>query len=643
MSQLHPVKVLVVDDLPEKLLVYRSILEEPGVEVVTARSGQEALTRLLRDEFAVILLDVNMPAMDGFETAGLIRSRPRCAHTPIIFVTGHADEMFSLRGYSYGAVDFMLTPVVPDVLRTKVRVFVELCRLSNQVKRQAASRVADIERERVYLMDVLDRAAECVASLDINGTIRRINRAGRRLLGFKPEDEAPQVHLREFQPEAAWNVIDQVAIPTAVSEGVWFGESTLLDQSQREVPVSAVILAHHLPNGTVDRLSFLAHDISEKRRIESELERHRRHLEELVVERTAELQASHEQLRLSDRLAAIGTLAAGLGHDMGNLLLPVSMRLRTLEAIDLPEEARSDLRAIEEACEYLKRLTRGLRLFAQNPDQPGRAGEPTHLARWWEEVMPFLRNVLPRGVRLRGEIAADLPPVAIAPHVLTQAVFNLVQNAGDAMKKQPAGQVDISASVRGDHVELIVVDDGPGMPPEVLKRCLEPFFTTKTRTMSTGLGLALVHGAVKSVGGTIEIQSKIGSGTKFMLSVPIMTERGADVGAERRSDLGRVSIRDQRLCAYAQSLLRGVGVSVTVGPWNRSSSEPLLLLDDPDGQWDELSVYLAADAGRRAVVLGGEPPAHLRDRVVHVGAAPLASELRAAIQTIRPVSMGSAT
>src|SRR3954462_13310084 len=109
------VKILIVDDLAEKLLVHRSILEAPGIEIIAAKSGSEALRQLLNHDFAVILLDVNMPDMDGFETASLIRSRRRCAHTPIIFITAFADELHALKGYSYGAVDYILSPVVPDV------------------------------------------------------------------------------------------------------------------------------------------------------------------------------------------------------------------------------------------------------------------------------------------------------------------------------------------------------------------------------------------------------------------------------------------------------------------------------------------------------------------------------------------------
>src|SRR3989442_8944793 len=112
-----------------------------GENVVCVSSGKDALRQLLEREFAVILLDVNMPDMDGFETAALIRQRPKLQHTPIIFMTAGSDDTHALQGYSLGAVDYILTPVVPEVLRTKVKVFVELFKMTEQLKRQAEERV----------------------------------------------------------------------------------------------------------------------------------------------------------------------------------------------------------------------------------------------------------------------------------------------------------------------------------------------------------------------------------------------------------------------------------------------------------------------------------------------------------------------
>ncbi len=134
--------ILIVDDLPEKLLVFQTVLEDLGHELVCARSGAQALKEILKTEFAAILLDVNMPDIDGFETAKLIRQYKRSAHTPIIFVTSYADEMQTSLGYSLGAVDYILSPVNPDVLRSKVKVFVDLHLTQRRLRRRADERVA---------------------------------------------------------------------------------------------------------------------------------------------------------------------------------------------------------------------------------------------------------------------------------------------------------------------------------------------------------------------------------------------------------------------------------------------------------------------------------------------------------------------
>jgi two-component sensor histidine kinase/CheY-like chemotaxis protein len=131
--------ILVVDDLAEKHVAYRASLEELGQEVVTVSSGPEALSVLLEREFSVILLDVNMPGMCGHETAALIRQRRKSRHTPIIFVTAFADQAQAAEGYALGAVDYILSPIVPEILRAKVKVFVDLYQMRAELARSHAN------------------------------------------------------------------------------------------------------------------------------------------------------------------------------------------------------------------------------------------------------------------------------------------------------------------------------------------------------------------------------------------------------------------------------------------------------------------------------------------------------------------------
>ncbi|TMH60439.1 MAG: response regulator [Betaproteobacteria bacterium] len=141
--------ILIVDDRPDKLLVYRTILEDLGQNLYTAASGEQALKQVLERDFAVILLDVNMPGLNGLETAALIRNRSRSAHIPIIFITADFnDEHHMQKGYALGAVDYIASPVVPEILQAKVKVFVDLFLLAQQARRQAAEHLALVE-ERV--------------------------------------------------------------------------------------------------------------------------------------------------------------------------------------------------------------------------------------------------------------------------------------------------------------------------------------------------------------------------------------------------------------------------------------------------------------------------------------------------------------
>lgn len=177
------VNILVVDDLSSQHVVLRTVLDVPGQNVVTVSSGREALRAVLEQSFAVILLDVNMPDMDGFETASMLRSYRRTATTPIIFITAYVDDSEMTRGYALGAVDYISSPVVPEILRAKVRVFVEMYRMNRELLARAAEReelakaeaqraAADQARQRA---DFLSSATHALTrSLDVDTTIARI-------------------------------------------------------------------------------------------------------------------------------------------------------------------------------------------------------------------------------------------------------------------------------------------------------------------------------------------------------------------------------------------------------------------------------------------------------------------------------------
>src|SRR5579872_2892180 len=190
------VKILLVDDTPENLISLEAALESLGQELVSANSGMEALRHLLNDDFAAILLDVKMPDMDGFQTAELVRSRKRSRHTPILFLTGYKSDEHLFRGYDLGAVDFLFKPIVPEVLRSKVGVFVELSR-NTALLRQQAEVLSKAEQK---FRSLLEAAPDAMIISDEEGCISLANSQAEIMFAF-PREELIGQNIRMLVPE----------------------------------------------------------------------------------------------------------------------------------------------------------------------------------------------------------------------------------------------------------------------------------------------------------------------------------------------------------------------------------------------------------------------------------------------------------
>jgi signal transduction histidine kinase len=235
--------------------------------------------------------------------------------------------------------------------------------------------------------------------------------------------------------------------------------------------------------------------------------------------------------RARERLVALGTLSAGLGHDMANVLLPMASTVDELAHLYPGPPAAPLVESLRRSVSHLRGLAKGLRSLTLDPDHCALTPEHTVLSEWWTHAISPFTWALPRGVQLhaQGMTSGTLPPVLIPAHVLMQAVFNLVQNAADAHARGVpdrhgggfSGNIWISAAPADGAVHLTVRDDGPGMDPETQARCTRPFFTTKPRGSGTGLGLALVRTAMERHGGQLVVESTPGQGSAFTLQLPI--------------------------------------------------------------------------------------------------------------------------
>lgn len=370
-----------------------------------------------------------------------------------------------------------------------------------------------------------------------------------------------------------------------------------------------------------------------------ELARHREQLESLVNERTEALEESHRQLRQSDRLASIGTLTAGLGHDMNNVLFPVRCRLDALNWKSVPRELQDVLQSVAHAVAYLQQLTDGLRLFALDPEDAEASASLTSMHEWWNQVSPLLTKALPKDVKLVCTIDEDLPLVRVAPHRLTQALLNLVVNAGEAMPAGGLVRIRADATVDRQIVRIAVSDEGQGMTAQIRSQAFDPFFTTKTRGLSTGLGLSLVHGVVASSRGTIDVETAEGEGTTMTLSFPaaVRADGAAARGTAGGNGQAEVHLADGRLAAWIGNLLRAAGYDVCPG----TNGEPVidatactLWVTDAVPERVEAARRFLTLEGRRMMVLGPRSPDWEHPNVTVVEDCQELNALRAAIDAL---------
>ncbi|MBC7835528.1 MAG: PAS domain S-box protein [Phycisphaerales bacterium] len=444
--------------------------------------------------------------------------------------------------------------------------------------------------------------------LDAEGRIIFCNEYLLRLTGYQRDDVLGHVWFDRFLPEGNRSAA-RAALERALGDQ-WLpahNEASIVTSSggTRLIAWNNTVLRD--TDGRVIGITSLGVDVTRQRWAERQLTAHKERLEELVAERTVALEKSHEQLRLRERLASMGTLAAGLGHDINNLLLPVRCRLDALTRTPISDEADEHVEGIRHSVEYLQQLTTGLRMLAMDPADARHGEGVTDLHRWWRDIGALLRTALPNDVTLERDIPDGLPPARIGAQPLTQAILNLVTNSGDAINGP--GLVRVWARLSGERVLIGVTDNGPGMSDEVKRRAVEPFFTTKARHLSTGLGLALVHGIVESAKGSLTIDSESGRGTTVELSLPAAirhgaTRAGADISPADEVLVAEVALSDPRLAAYAVAMLGPLGYEVRHAGPGSSGSRDLWIIDAPAASPDAVESFLRSAPNRRIILVG---------------------------------------
>jgi PAS domain S-box-containing protein len=514
---------------------------------------------------------------------------------------------------------------------------------------QESASSAHAELMRAHLASIVDSSDDAIVSKDLSGTITSWNKGAERVFGYSAAEVIGK-HITIVIP------YDRLEEEPAILEKLKKGERVDHFETIRRrkdgslVNISLTISPVKNSQGEIIGASKIARDISERKRIERELNEYREHLEQLVEARSAELAATHNRLRSSERLSAIGTLSAGLGHDIGNVMMPLNAHISVVEnsLAGSSEDLREHFQAIHQSVEYLQSLANGLRLLAIDPDDDLReVNGVTNLSAWWGEAEPLLRTALTKRFRLEHDLPDDLPPAAIPPHALTQAVFNLVQNAAQAlsgMKFESSdfiGRVRIAARQSSDRKSLLITvsDNGPGMTAEVKAHCVEPFFTTKTRGISTGLGLAVVHGIVQNANGTLDIDSVPGNGSTFTMIVPVAKRLEVNPDEAKRKAI--VDVSDPRLRALLSHELALLNYEVSASSSRIADDAVLLVIDGAPERRAAAAEFVQRNQDAQALIIGtacnGQP---LSSRMVEVGPN---VKLEAVRQVLRNIACSTGT
>jgi signal transduction histidine kinase/DNA-binding response OmpR family regulator len=532
MSEGKTPSILIVDDSADKLVAIESILCDLEVEIVKVRSGREALRRLLVQDFAVVLLDVRMPGMDGFETAALIRGRARSEHTPIIFITAFGDDSHVVRGYSLRAVDYILTPVVPEVLRTKVSVFVELFRTTAEVRRQAESlrvRAAQLHRLTeaslaINSADSIDRmlTAASESAREIIGAARAIaiarideRRSNRSTSPPGPEsDVEADVTLaalvcRTNRPSRTTREIETLpvhgdggrpierthhhalAVPLVARDGRNLGVLQVTDKpggefSQEEEDL--VFQLAQMASIAIENLLFI--ELREANRLK----------DEFLATVSHELRTPLSALRSWVWMLRRG----GLDADANT---------RAIEAME--RNVLAQTRIVDDLLDVSRIVTGKLHLRAFPVD----LGTITHAA--LDAIGPAAAA---KGITLERDLDGHTAPVLGDADRLQQVVWNLVSNA---IKFTPmGGQVAVSLEQLADEIVLRVRDSGRGISasflPHVFERFRQADASTSRSSSGLGLGLAIVGHLVELHGGRVEAESPgEGRGATFTVTLPV--------------------------------------------------------------------------------------------------------------------------
>ena len=546
--------ILIVDDDVKSLTAMEALLAGPGREIVKAASGAEALRCLLRRDFALILLDVRIPDMDGFETATLIRQRERSRYTPIIFISA-IDTLESdvFKGAASGAVDYLFKPVVPQVLQAKVSVFVDLFQMNERLKHQAIRQSE--ERFRLIVESLQDYA---VFMMNPEGQVTLWNRGAERIWGWEQGEVLGQSFARFYSPEDPSCHQPGQTLRQTIAHGRHEKEGWRNRKDGSQFWANVVYTTVQDDKGDLIGFSAVTRDLTDRKRAEDDLQRLNAEMQKHIAEQTEELirtiaqrERLHEELLQAQKMESIGTLAGGIAHDFNNLLNVILGYASLLEqSAANPTQVSAGVDVIKETVTRGSSLVRQLLALARKSETQFERLEINSLL---QGLQALLQETFPKTIDVFLRLEPSLPTLMVDPNQIHQAMLNLCLNSRDAMRE--GGELLLrTGTISGvelrkhfqearqeQYIRISVTDTGHGIDKALKNRVFEPFFTTKSQGQGSGLGLSVVYGIVTNHGGFIDVASEPSRGTTFDIYLPVPSDaeqliNAANGGEEKKPE-----------------------------------------------------------------------------------------------------------
>ncbi|HKU41965.1 MAG TPA: response regulator [Polyangiales bacterium] len=569
MTDKAPTRILVVEDSATQAQELSFLLETEGFRVEVARDGGSGLTRCLREPVDVVLSDVVMPEIDGYELCRRLKANPATAHIPVILLTSLADPMDIVHGLECGADNFITKPYEPEYLMGRLRRLLDNRTLRAQRKVEVGVDVLlmgkrfTINSEREQILDLListfeevlrSRAREYEAKLS-EETLRESHRFLQSALDALQSAIAILNENGEIiSANAAWRRLAQARRWSFPNAGVGKSYASLCREAfglEGEDCAKLSDGVNSVQNGSRERfqLEYHAWPHTDPRWFALSATRFEDRGQRLVAvehgDITERKQLEHQFLQ-SQKMEAVGQLAGGVAHDFNNLLTVITGYSVLLQG-ELPKDdpKRADLDEIVHAVETGAALTRQLLTFSRK-----QVFKPTviDINQAITELERMLRRLIGEDIDYCTVLEPSIGRVRADPNQVQQILMNLVVNARDAMPHGgkltvetanallDPGYASSHPNVRpGNYVMLTVSDNGQGMDLNTQAHIFEPFFTTKAVGKGTGLGLSTVYGIVQQSGGHVWVYSEPGFGTTFRIYLPRIDERPAQTATDSQS------------------------------------------------------------------------------------------------------------